>query len=103
MNKCAEHENFVEVVKTNFVKGDGQCCGVTKKKNRCKAKSVNSQTVGQFWCHVHTSQALLDAPDEADVINGDDYMNYNNYAVGFEGLQRHLPHADILRPFTDPR
>jgi hypothetical protein len=103
MNKCAKHENFVEVVKTNFIKGDGECCGVTKKNKRCKAKGVNNVTGGQFWCHVHTSQAQLDAPIEADAINGDDYMNSDEYAVGFEGLQRQLPHADILRLYTDSR
>ena len=103
MNKCATHESFVEVAKTNSIKGDGQCCGVTQKNKRCKAKGVNSVTGGQFWCHIHTSQAPLDAPDEADVINRDDYMNSGDYAVEFEKRQRHLPHTDILRPFTDFR
>jgi hypothetical protein len=103
MSKCAKHENLVEAIEAKSIKGDCQCYGVTKKKNRCKAKGVNGVTGGQFWCHIHTSQAPLDAPDEADVINSDDCMNSDDYAVVFEKRQRHLPHADILRPFTDSR
>ena len=76
---------------------------MTEKNKRCEAKGVNSVTGGQFWCHHHTSQAPLDVPHEADVIYGDDYMNYDDYVVVFEKRQRHLPHADILRPFTGSR
>ena len=60
----------------NFVKGDGLCHGISrKKKKRCGAKGVAADG-GKFYCQDHVNQAVHEVVVEEDamVIPGDDEL-----------------------------
>ena len=62
---------FSRKAKAPMIKGDGQCCGINKKKKRCGAKGSKSNG-GRWYCPAHVGQdAENEDADDADDADED--------------------------------
>ena len=72
---CGKHDGgqgaTLKKTETPFVKGDGQCWGINKKKKRCGAKG-SMPNGGRWYCSAHVGQD----PENEDADDDEDAEDY---------------------------